>query len=103
MNASIKKAVNIIVRTADPEKVILFGSAAKGEKKKPADYDLLILKSNIKKKRQMGRRIYMNFRDIGAPIDIIVEETSKYEELKSNPVYIYYDISKSGKVIYEKH
>ena len=103
MDAPIKKAVDIIVSTADPEKVILFGSAAGNKKNKPGDYDILILKNKIKKKRQMGRKIYMNFSNIGAPVDIIVEETSRYENLKNKPFYIYHDIAKSGRVIYEKN
>ena len=40
MNDSLEKAIKIIVKVAEPDKIILFGSHARGDDKPGSDYDL---------------------------------------------------------------
>jgi predicted nucleotidyltransferase len=47
MNTSLRKAIDIIVRTTDPDKIILFGSRAKGGFKEESDYDVCVLKKEL--------------------------------------------------------
>ncbi|GAG96837.1 unnamed protein product [marine sediment metagenome] len=42
MTDSLKKAIEIIVQIAKPDKIILFGSHARGDNKPESDYDLLV-------------------------------------------------------------
>lgn len=44
---AIDKIVHEIVTKYQPEKVILFGSAARGENTQDSDYDFFIIKSNV--------------------------------------------------------
>ena len=103
MTESLQKALDIIIRVADPDRIILFGSHARNEANDDSDYDLLVLKKNIIKKRRLAQKIYSNFKNIGAPIDIIVNDLSEYEILKNDPYMIYETISKEGLVIYDKN
>jgi len=103
MNNPLNRAVEAIVQVADPDKIILFGSRARGtHKEDESDYDLLILKRGVKKKRQLAQRIYLNFRNIGAPVDVIVVDLDEYDELKKNPYMIYSEADKNGRTIYER-
>ena len=102
MSESLQKALDTIIRVADPDKVILFGSHARGDASPDSDYDILVLKNGVKHRRKLAQKIYMNFTHIGAPVDILVYETDKYDEIKDYPFKIYYDIDKEGIVIYEK-
>lgn len=81
-NSPIDRAVEIIIKVADPDKIILFGSRARGVYKEESDYDLLVLKRGLKKQRKLAQEIYSNFDNIGAPVDVIVADFEKYEELK---------------------
>ena len=45
----LQKIINSVVEIAHPDKIILFGSRATGKAKKDSDYDILVLKKNIKK------------------------------------------------------
>ena len=60
MTESLNKALDIIIRIADPDKVILFGSWARGDQSADSDYDLLILKKGIKKRRKLAQKLYIN-------------------------------------------
>jgi predicted nucleotidyltransferase len=104
MNNPLDKAMEIIIRVADPDKIILFGSRAREiNMTENSDYDLLVLKRGLAKQRKLAQEIYLNFENIGAPIDVIVTDLDKYEELKKNPYMIYIEAHRHGKIIYEKH
>jgi len=102
MKNALEKAIETIVRVSEPDTIILFGSYAKGKQKKGSDYDLLVLKKGLRKPRNLAQKIYLNFKDIGAPVDIIVASLSKFEKLKSDPYLIYGEASRHGKIVYEK-
>jgi predicted nucleotidyltransferase len=98
----LEKAIEIIIRSVDPEKIILFGSRARGDHKKDSDYDICVIKKGVSHRRKVAQQIYRFLYGMGAPVDIIVETPEKFEELKDNPFMIYNEISKFGKVVYEK-
>jgi len=98
----VEKAMEVILRVADPNKIILFGSHARDEASLESDYDLLVLKEGVKEPRKLAQNIYLNFKNIGAPVDVIVADLEKYERLKTDPYLIYSEAAKNGRVIYEK-
>jgi predicted nucleotidyltransferase len=102
MKDPLEKAIKIIVQVAEPDKIILFGSQARGDDGFESDYDLLVLKRGVKKHRELTQEIYLNFKDVGAPIDIIVADLDKYDQLKTDPFLIYSEVEKNGRMVYEK-
>ena len=102
MTSSLEKAIKTIVKVANPDKIILFGSRVMDTKNSTSDYDLLVLKKDVKRQRQLTQKIYLRFKNIGAPIDLIVADLEKYEQLKTDPFLIYSEAAVHGKVIYEK-
>ena len=103
MNKELNKAIEAIKEIADPDKIILFGSHAKGKSNFDSDIDLLVLKRGVKNQRELAQKIYMNFTDIGAPVDVIVEDPVEFEIKKKDPFLIYKEIAESGKVVYERN
>jgi predicted nucleotidyltransferase len=106
MNAKIPfldQIVNTIVSTAAPEKIILFGSYARGDHHKNSDIDILILKRGLKNERELTNRLYRNFFDnkISTPIDLIAIDYDRYNELNKEIGYIYKTINQEGKTLYE--
>ncbi|MGI6574838.1 MAG: nucleotidyltransferase domain-containing protein [bacterium] len=101
MDEILAQLVQRIVETVDPEKIILFGSRCRGELGSDGDYDLLVLKEEVKHKRRMMEEIYKNIADIPAPVDIILETPSEAEKYRDVPGLIYYDALR-GVVVYEK-
>lgn len=103
MKKELNKAIEAIKKIADPDKIILFGSHAKGKSNFDSDIDLLVLKRGVKNRRELAQKIYLNFIDIGAPVDVIVEDPVEFEIKKKDPFLIYKEIAKSGKVVYERN
>jgi len=102
MNNPLDRAMEVVIRIANPDKIILFGSRARGIYEEESDYDLLVLKRGVKRQRNLAQMIYLNFDNIGAPVDVIIADLDKYEELKTDPFTIYYNADREGKIIYEK-
>ncbi|MCX6150893.1 MAG: nucleotidyltransferase domain-containing protein [Ignavibacteriales bacterium] len=102
MSESLKKALNIIIKVAEPNKIILFGSRATGRFTDESDYDLLVIKRGVLKQRELARKIYSSFIKVGASIDVLVVDYDRYEQLKNDPYLIYFEANMNGIVVYEQ-
>ena len=104
----LHRIVEVIVREIDPDKIILFGSRARGDYKEGSDYDILVLKEGVRpeERRKLQARIRLKLLDAGiyryADIDVVVQDPNRYEELSHKWYLIYYDIKKEGRVIYDR-
>ncbi len=94
--------MEIVTRTADPDRIILFGSRARRDNIKGSDYDICVIKRGVRRRRDLAMRLYRELYGVGAAVDVIVETPDSFDELKDNPFLIYHDIARQGKVIYEK-
>ncbi len=102
MSDPLEKAIDVIVRVAKPDKIILFGSQARGDHKAASDHDLLVLKMGVEHKRKLVQKIYLSFKNIGAPVDVIVTDPQEYERLKDDPHLIYNEAARNGRAVYER-
>lgn len=92
-----------IVSSIQPEKIILFGSYARGNTDQDSDLDLLVIKDSKRENREIRREIDRLLTGRRFGIDIIVRRPEEVaENLKDgNPFYLNH-IFKDGKVLYER-
>lgn len=101
-NDQLDAAIVTIVKVADPDTIILFGSRARGDNRTGSDFDLCVLKSGVEQRRKLSHVLYRALYGVGAAIDLIVDTPERFEELKTNCYLIYHEIARSGRVIYER-
>jgi len=89
-----------IVEVAKPDKIILFGSAARGQMGRNSDVDLLVVKSGDFHRGQLTEEIYMNLFGVGQAVDIIVVTPEDIERYKDSFAVVIYPALKEGKVVY---
>jgi predicted nucleotidyltransferase len=99
---TLEKIIQKILEVIIPDKIILFGSRAKGTAREDSDYDLLIIKSDIKNKRELNKKLYRNMLGTNASVDIILETSEIIEEYKDSVGFIYKFALNEGKVVYAK-
>jgi len=99
----IAQIVNTIVSTVAPDKIILFGSYARGDYRNDSDVDILILKKGLTNEREVTGNLYLELfnKKISTPIDLIAMDYDKYNRLSDSIGYIYKTIKREGVVIYE--
>jgi predicted nucleotidyltransferase len=99
--ALIDEVVRRVRSVSDPERVILFGSAATGQMTPDSDIDLLILEAAPEDARAKSVRIRNALRGMGRSFDVIVMPSERFEESKEVVGGLAYPANKYGKVIYE--
>ena len=93
---------DVIVSEINPDKIILFGSRARGNYGEDSDYDILILKSHFKNRRKTlnDLRITLYKKGVCVAMDILLLDTAKYVLLSGVNGFVYKDIKQEGRVIY---
>ncbi len=98
----IQRMVNRIVKEFQPERVILFGSHARGEGGPDSDVDLLIVMPVEGSKRDKSIEIGVALHDVRIPKDIIVTTPEEFEWRKEIAGTIERPAVMEGKTLYAK-
>lgn len=91
-----------IVETANPLKIILFGSAARGEVGPNSDLDILVVIPSGIHRRVTARAIYRNLIGVGFAVDLVVVNEEDIERYKDNIGMVIKPALDQGRVIYAK-
>lgn len=103
MDILLERIVERIVKTGDPDRVILFGSRVNGTAQPDSDYDLVVLKKGLNDLRTYSRRLYHSLIGLKAPVDLLIQEESRYRDLCGERFSLYSKINREGKTVYERH
>lgn len=96
----LDEIIRRIVEVSQPEKIVLFGSAARGEMGPHSDVDLLIVKAGADALDLMGR-IYRRLRGVGAAVDAIVVSPEDVERYRNSHALVIKPALREGRVVYE--
>jgi uncharacterized protein len=91
-----------IIETSHPEKIILFGSYARGNFGPDSDLDLLVIVPDIKHLRKESLRVRRALRGLLTPVDIVVATPEQISRLGNKNGLIYQSALNEGKVLYER-
>ena len=72
----IREAVAILVREAQPERVILFGSYARGEATAGSDLDLLVVEKEARHRQAEMARLRRALSPLRIPVDVLVTDVA---------------------------
>ncbi|MGH9427717.1 MAG: nucleotidyltransferase domain-containing protein [Terriglobia bacterium] len=96
----VDELVQRIVEIAYPLRVILFGSAARGEMGPHSDLDILVVMPDGVHRRKTAQEIYRHLWGFGFAKDIVVVTESDVREYASNPYLIIKGALEEGKELY---
>ncbi len=99
--AKIQTAVNLLERAANPVKIILFGSYARGDVSDDSDLDFLVVEKDLKGRRMEMVRLRDVLRPLRIPVDVLVISDKTYEDWKETPGTVIYEAAVEGRVVYE--
>jgi|APSaa5957512622_1039677.scaffolds.fasta_scaffold09552_2 uncharacterized protein len=94
------EAVRRIVEVAEPQKIIVFGSAARDELGPESDLDLLVVVSTGKHRRKTAQKIYRHLIGLGFAVDIVVATEDDIEQYKDSDGMVIHKALEEGQVIY---
>ena len=88
-----------IVEVAQPERIVLFGSAARGAMTRDSDVDLLVIKEGGD--ANLRTRIYEKLFGVRVAVDAILVSPSDVERYKDSHALVIKPALQEGRVVYE--
>lgn len=97
----IDRAVDILVREANPRKIILFGSISRNEMHEDSDIDLFVIEDHVDDQRREMVRLRKALRPLKIPVDIMVADQETVDQWGALPSTAMYWALKEGQVIHD--
>jgi predicted nucleotidyltransferase len=88
--------VRRIVETAQPEKIILFGSRARGDARPNSDFDVLVIKESSEPSYRRDAPLYVALADLPVEVDVLVAEWAEVLQAFVTTA------TREGKTVYER-
>ena len=102
----LQEIVDRIVAEVDPERIILFGSQARGEAHEHSDVDLIVLESEPfgegRTKRSEEVRVHFALWGLGVATDILIYSLEETEYWKDSLNNVLARALREGRALYER-
>lgn len=100
--ADIRQVAERIAAVIQAERVVLFGSHARGDARADSDVDLLIVARTALPRHQRSRQLYRMFDPYPFPMDLIVYTPEEVELGLRSELSFVASALREGKVLYER-
>jgi predicted nucleotidyltransferase len=97
----LREVVRRIRATAEPERIILFGSRARGEDRTGSDLDLLIVLNTALPRHKRPLPFYRALAGLGVAKDIVVYTPEEVEDWKTASCSLVATALREGQILYE--
>ena len=97
---TLDKIIERIVEVAQPERIILFGSAARDQATENSDVDLLVIKGGPFDHGRLLGDIYMNLHGVGCAVDVILVTPEDVERYRHTHCLVITPAIREGKEVY---
>ena len=97
---TLNEIIRRIAEVAEPDRIILFGSAVRGEIGPHSDIDLLVVKSGDYHRGRLTGDIYMNMFGVGQAVDDVVVTPEDVERYRDSHALVICPALRDGKVVY---
>jgi predicted nucleotidyltransferase len=98
--AQFDEIIRRIVEVANPRRIIMFGSAARGTMGPDSDLDLLVITQGPVHRRQLAQRIYRRMIGVGQAVDVIVATPEDIERYGQSLGLVYRPALEEGREVY---
>jgi len=96
----VHSLIRQVVDIARPLRVVLFGSAARGQAGPGSDLDLLVVEPKVASRHEEMVRLRKVLRPLGVPADVLVASKDTFEYWSDTPNTIYYEVAREGRVFH---
>jgi len=98
---TIQEAVRRLVEVGRPQRIILFGSYARGDARHQSDLDFLVIQQEVKSWRKETVRLQDALRSMRIPVDVLLASEATFRKWADTPGTVIYRARKEGQLRYE--
>jgi len=101
--ALLDEIVRRVLDAAHPAKIVLFGSAARGDMGPDSDVDLLVIVDRADRHGRLTGEIYRRLYGIRTPVDVLVISQEEAQRYAHSLALVIGPALSEGTVIYDRH
>ena len=98
----LSEMVKRIREATNPERIVLFGSRARGNARADSDYDLLVIKESDEPRYKRSAPLYTRLADLPVEVEIVVYTPEEVRDWSQVPQAFVSTALREGKVLYER-
>jgi len=98
----LQEMVRRIVEAVHPDKIILFGSHARGEANEHSDIDLMVVAPSSEDRAHRLRPVYRALRGLGVPKDVVWWTQAEIDDWRNVRGHFINRVLRDGRVLYER-
>ncbi|MBM4394521.1 MAG: nucleotidyltransferase domain-containing protein [Deltaproteobacteria bacterium] len=98
----LDEIVRRIVAVADPDRVVLFGSRARGDASPDSDRDFLVVKAGVPHRRKLAQDIYLGLLGVPAAVEVMVFRPEDLEAERDCPWSVVPLAMSEGKLVHAR-
>lgn len=97
---TLAEIIRRVVDVARPQKIIMFGSAARGEMGPNSDVDLLVVKAGSYHRGRLAEEIYLRLHGVGQAVDVVIVTPEDVERYRNSHAVVVGPAVREGRVVY---
>ena len=98
----LNEMVRRIREAADPERIILFGSRARGDAREDSDFDLLVVRESDEPRYRRSATLFSRLSDLPVEVEVVVYTPDEIAQWRNVPQAFITRAVRDGKVLYER-
>lgn len=101
VDEAIARLTAILVEAAQPKRIILFGSRARGDASADSDFDVMVVEDKPANRFAGMVRLNRLLRSLDIPVDLLVVGEDRFQYWRDVPGNVYYEAVREGTTLYE--
>ena len=98
----IQDIVRRVVETVQPQRVVLFGSRARGDSRPDSDFDLLVITESDEPRYRRSIPLYVALADLPVEVEVVVYTPDEVAEWSAVPQAFVSTAVREGITLYER-
>ena len=98
---TIIRLTELLIDAAKPNRIIMFGSQARGEAGEDSDLDIMVVEEAVSDRVAEMVRLNRLLRSLDVSVDLLVVSSEKFNYWRDTPGNVYFEAATEGEVLYE--
>lgn len=98
---ALKRLTVLLIEAAKPERIIMFGSHARGDAGEDSAFDVLVVENGVSDRAAEMVRLNQLPRSFEIPVDLLLVSAEKFNYWRDTPGNVYFEAATEGQTLHE--